>query len=63
MPITMPRGTCPRFQWPTSCATTATTAPGSSVLSSVSKSAIRRWRPKPVKNAFAFVERRDPSTT
>ncbi len=55
--------TCFSLKWPSSCASTASTSSGVSRSSSVSKNTMRFARPKPVKNALPWLERREPSIT
>ena len=52
---------CPFFEWPISCANTATSSSVDVCLISVSKSAIRLNLPKPVKKALEWADRFEPS--
>ena len=52
---------CPFFEWPISCANTATSSSVLVCLISVSKSAIRLNLPNPVKKALECAERFEPS--
>ena len=60
---TMRFSTCRSRKWPSSCASTASISSGASRSSSVSKNTMRLARPKPVKNALPWLERREPSIT